>query len=153
MFFFFFPLNDFTNVSFFRSVFLLFKNGHTSKWFQSTLMSVQASWPQIPSASVPGTHLTPTLRPPTRKVVYIHRVLGEKAREWVGQGASVGGVTGSWMFCEWHMIAYAGAFREGGGAPSVGNCYSDDNSNDMIEEKRKKETKGRCSLSITWLFS
>ena len=55
------------------------------------------------------------------------------------------GVTVSWMFCEGHVMAYAGAFREGEVAPSVGNCYSDDTSNNTIDETRKKEMKGRCS--------
>lgn len=55
----------------------------------------------------------------------------------------------SGMFCELHMMAQVGTFREGGGAPSVGNCYSDDNSSDTREEKRKKEMEGRCSLSAT----
>lgn len=45
------------------------------------------------------------------------------------------------------------AFREGEVAPGAGNCYSDDNSNHAIDEKRKKKRKGRGSLSTTGLFS
>lgn len=45
------------------------------------------------------------------------------------------------MFCELYMVVYVyfGVFRDG--EVVFGNCYSDDNSNNIIDEKERRRWK------------